>query len=92
MLHAAKASAPGGKVISIDDNFPRLRAEDLLLLGRLAESGVLKPVIDRTYRLEEIVEAHRYVEEGHKRGNVIVTVPQSDDDGNAAHRMFERAP
>ena len=74
MLRAGDALAPGGRVLSIDDNFPRLRAEDLLLIKRLAESGALKPVVDRTYRLEEMVEAHRYVEEGHKRGNVIVQV------------------
>ena len=74
MLRAGDALAPGGRILSIDDKFPRFRAEDLLLLKRLAESGALKPVIDRTYSLDEIVEAHRYVEEGHKRGNVIVTV------------------
>jgi NADPH:quinone reductase-like Zn-dependent oxidoreductase len=74
MLRAGDALARGGRVLSIDDKFPRFRAEDLLLLKRLAESGALKPVIDRTYSLDEIVEAHRYVEEGHKRGNVIVTV------------------
>lgn len=74
MLRAADALAPGGRVLSIDDKFPRLRRDDLLLLERLAISGELKPVIDRTYRLEEIVDAHRYVEEGHKRGNVIVTL------------------
>ena len=83
MLRAGTALAPGGRVLSIDDTFPRLRAEDLLLLKRLAESGVLKPVIDRTYSLDEIVEAHRYVEEGHKRGNVIVTVGGSDEDESA---------
>lgn len=66
--------AAGGRSLSIDDTFPRLRADDLLLLKRLAESAALEPVIDRTYPLEEIVAAHRYVEEGHKRGNVIVTV------------------
>jgi NADPH:quinone reductase-like Zn-dependent oxidoreductase len=48
------------------------------VLKRLAESGELKPVIDRTYPLEQIVEAHCYVDEGHKRGNVIVTVGHSD--------------
>jgi NADPH:quinone reductase-like Zn-dependent oxidoreductase len=76
MLRARSAMASGGRILSIDDKFPRLRGEDLLLLKRLAESGTLRPVIDRTYRLEEMVEAHRYVEEGHKRGNVIVAVAQ----------------
>lgn len=74
MLHAAGALNPGGKAMSIDDDFPKLLPEDLPRLKQLAESGELKPVIDRTYLLEEIVEAHRYVEEGHKRGNVIIGV------------------
>jgi NADPH:quinone reductase-like Zn-dependent oxidoreductase len=82
LLRAREALAPGGKSISIDDDFPKLLAEDLLLLKRLAESGELKPVIDRRYPLEEIVEAHRYVDEGHKRGNVIVTVGHSDPDAS----------
>lgn len=90
LLQAGGALAPGGKSISIDDDFPKPRAEDLLLLKRLAESGELKPVIDRTYRLEEIVEAHRYVDEGHKRGNVIVTVGQSGRDGTAGHKTLQR--
>jgi len=72
LAHAADVLAPGGKSISIDDDFPKYTLDDLMLLKRLAESGELKPVIDRTYRLDEIVDAHRYVEEGHKRGNVIV--------------------
>lgn len=79
MLGAPNALAPGGRILSIDDKFPRLRAEDLLLLKQLAESGALTPVIDCTYRLDEIVEAHRYVEKGHKRGNVIVTVAGSGE-------------
>jgi NADPH:quinone reductase-like Zn-dependent oxidoreductase len=41
--------------------------------------GHLKPVIDRCYALEEIAEAHRYVDTGRKQGNVVITVDQSND-------------
>lgn len=47
---------------------------DLQLLATLAEAGEYRPVIDRRYRFEELVEAHRYVDAGHKRGNVVVTL------------------
>jgi NADPH:quinone reductase-like Zn-dependent oxidoreductase len=77
LLRVGDALNPGGKSISIDDDFPKMNVDDLLLLKRLAESGELTPVIDRRYPLEEMVEAHRYVDEGHKRGNVIVTVGRS---------------
>jgi hypothetical protein len=43
---------PGGRVISVDDAFPRLRPADIVVLKELAESGDLKPVIDRIYPLE----------------------------------------
>ena len=46
--------------------------EDLRHLARLAEEGHFKPVIDRRYRLEQIVDAHRYVDSGRKKGNVVV--------------------
>ena len=67
--------APGGACVSVDDGRPNLRREDLVLLGELATKGKLRPVIDRTYALGDIVAAHRYVDSGHKRGNVVVAVP-----------------
>ena len=70
-----QALAPGGACVSVDDGTPKLRREDLVLLGELATKGEIRPVIDRTYALDEIVDAHRYVDNGHKRGNVVITVP-----------------
>jgi NADPH:quinone reductase-like Zn-dependent oxidoreductase len=66
--------APGGACVSVDDGKPNLRREDLVLLGELATKGEIRPVIDRTYALDDIVDAHRYVDNGHKRGNVVITV------------------
>ena len=66
MLNARGALAPGGVSMSVDDAFPRTKSSDLLVLKELAESGAFRPVIDRTYTLDEIAEAHRYVDLGHK--------------------------
>jgi len=74
MANRAAALVPGGVAMSVDDAFPRTNRSDLLALKQLAESGELRPVIDRRFTLDEIVEAHRYVDQGHKKGNVIVEV------------------
>jgi NADPH:quinone reductase-like Zn-dependent oxidoreductase len=75
---AQSALAPKGKFISINNGSPTPNMDDLILLKDLVESGRLKPVIDRSYPLEQIVEAHRYVETGHKKGNVVISVEHNN--------------
>ena len=73
-LQCKRALTKNGKHITVDDGSPKLPIEDLILLNELIEKGQIKAVIDRCYPLEQIVEAHRYVDKGHKKGNVIITV------------------
>src|SRR5690349_24123929 len=72
---AVGALTPGGKYTSVDDRFPQLTAALLAQLTAWAVAGKLEPVIDRRYPLSQIAEAHRYVDQRHKKGNVIITIP-----------------
>lgn len=71
---AKSALTPTGRYVSIDDGALKLHQYRLKELTTFMEEGNFHIVIDKTYPLTQIAEAHRYVEQGHKRGNVVVTV------------------
>jgi NADPH:quinone reductase-like Zn-dependent oxidoreductase len=70
-----KALKPGGVYINVHtDSDGSEKLEYMIILKELIGAGKLKPVIDRVYPFDQIVEAHRYVEQGHKKGNVVIAI------------------
>jgi len=70
-----KVLKPDGKYVSVvASGHAKMETEDLIFLTKLVAVGKIKPVIDRCYPLEQMAEAHRYVDKGHKKGNVVITV------------------
>jgi NADPH:quinone reductase-like Zn-dependent oxidoreductase len=74
----SKVLAPNGIYVSMARLSTKEGMENLVFIRELIEAGEIKAFIDRCYPLEEMVEAHRYVDAGHKKGNVVITVEHND--------------
>ena len=76
MLLGPWMSMTGGK--KMGNVMAKTNQEDLVLLKELLEAGKVKPVIERRYPLSQAAEAVRYLEEGHARGKIVITLDHND--------------
>jgi NADPH:quinone reductase-like Zn-dependent oxidoreductase len=74
----SKVLKPNGTHVSMAKLSTKESTDNLIFIKELVEKGEIKAFIDRCYRLEDMVEAHRYVDAGHKKGNVVIAVEQKN--------------
>ncbi|UYP45570.1 NAD-dependent alcohol dehydrogenase [Candidatus Lokiarchaeum ossiferum] len=72
---------PNGSFLTVSQGVMKKSNEDLLFLADLMHLGKLKSVVDKSYPLEKIAEAHKYVEIGHKKGNIIISIGNNNETG-----------
>jgi len=82
-----KSLTPNGIYLTVDgQGIAKVLTEDIIFFKELLETGKIQSVIDRRYPLAQISEAHRYVEKGHKKGNVVITVEHDNRSNKAGYR------
>ena len=74
MMFTSKEEGKKAMIAFTGMRLASVKTKDFAIIKELADSGKLKPVIDQTYSLEQIAEAHAYVDTGHKKGNVVITI------------------
>jgi alcohol dehydrogenase len=65
------------KYVSIDDGDLKIDVKRMDKIKSYVEKGIIVPVMDKTYKIEDIIEAHKYVEKGHKKGGVAITISKN---------------